>query len=121
MKKILLMCALLVLFMAFPLVATEDVNVSGDWNVNIVTDHGEFAQLMTFKQDGESIKVSYEDMEGEGTIKDNTIQWSIKLLTPMGDLDANFKGTVKGDTISGDVEISGMSMKFSCEKSKQAK
>ncbi len=121
MKRNLLMSALLVLFVALPFAASGEDSVSGDWNVNIVSDHGEFAQAMTFKQEGNIIKVSYEDMKGEGTIEDNKIQWSIKLLTPMGDLDANFSGTVDEDEISGDVEIAGMPMEYTCERVKKFK
>jgi len=115
------MSLVLVLFVTLPFAALEEDGVSGDWNVNIVSDHGEFAQAMTFKQEGNIIIVSYEDKEGEGTIEDNKIQWAITLVTPMGDMDANFSGTVSEEKISGDVEISGMAMKFTCERVNKVK
>jgi len=121
MKKNLFMSLVLVLFVTLPFAALEEDSVSGDWNVNIVSDHGEFAQAMTFKQEGNIIIVSYEDKEGEGTIEDNKIQWTITLVTPMGDMEASFNGTVSEDEISGDVEISGMAMEFTCERVKKFK
>ena len=58
------------------------------------------------------ITVTMDESKGEGTLVGNEIKWTITLNTPMGDLDASFTGTVEGDSMNGDVEISGMTLEW---------
>jgi hypothetical protein len=46
-----------------------------------------------------------DEMTGEGTIKDNQIEWTVTMNTEMGDFSIIYTGTVEGDTMSGEAEI----------------
>jgi hypothetical protein len=94
------------------LAQASSAEVSGKWEVTMVSDHGEFTNMAVFEQDGEKITVTIDESKGEGTLVDNEIKWTITLNTPMGDLDASFTGTVDGDRMNGDVEISGMTIEW---------
>ncbi|MBW1862438.1 MAG: hypothetical protein JRJ02_08700 [Deltaproteobacteria bacterium] len=101
------MCLLLAV-----LVQANSADVSGKWEVNMVSDHGEFSNMAVFEQDGEKITVTMDESKGEGTLVGNEIKWTITLNTPMGDLDASFTGTVEEDSMNGDAEISGMTLEW---------
>ena len=98
------------------LVYAENVNVSGKWEVNLDSGHGVYANIAEFEQDGEKITVIIEGNQGEGTLVDNEIKWEISLKTPMGEMDATFTGTVEGDNMEGQVEISGMLIPWTGKK-----
>ena len=109
MTKINRIFALAILFLltfSFNLYA---VDVGGDWELTMVTQQGEMTQDVTFVQDGEKLSVTMKSQRGEstgeGTIKDNEIEWSITRSTPRGDMTMTYKGTVEGDTMSGEVQI----------------
>jgi hypothetical protein len=40
-----------------------------------------------------------------GTVKGNEIAWSVKLQSPMGEMQLDVKGTVSGDLIEGQVQL----------------
>jgi len=113
MNKILGIC-LCLLFAG--LIQAYYADVSGKWEVNLASDHGEFTNIAEFEQDGENIIVTIEENKGKGTLVGNDITWEITLSTPMGDMDASFSGTVDGNSMSGEVEISGMMLEWTGEK-----
>lgn len=113
-KNIILGISMCLLFLG--LIQANGAEVTGKWEVNMVSDHGEFTNIAEFEQDGEKIVVTIEDSRGEGTLVGNEIKWNITLNTPMGDMDASFAGTVDGDNMIGDVEISGMSLEWTGKK-----
>lgn len=95
--------------------ATTDV--SGEWEVTIKTQEGELIQMMGIEQDGESLSVvmaepGVEEMEGEGTIKDNNIEWSVSRSTPQGQLIMSYSGSVEGDSMSGLVMIAEQGLRW---------
>ncbi|MFO7867008.1 MAG: hypothetical protein R6V00_04230 [Candidatus Aminicenantes bacterium] len=96
--------------------ATTDV--SGEWEVTIKTQEDELVQSMRIEQDGESLYVIMEEempgaeMEGEGTIKDNNIEWSVSRSTPQGQLIMSFSGKVEGDSMSGVVMIAEQGLRW---------
>jgi hypothetical protein len=92
------------------LIQASNIDVSGKWEVNLDSGHGVHTNIAEFEQDGEKIAVIIEGNKGEGTLVDNEIRWEISLKTPMGEMDAIFTGTVEGDNMEGQVEISGMSL-----------
>ncbi len=100
--------ALVILLIGF--VGAKDVDVTGDWEMTVVTQRGERIRAVSFEQDGEKITVTMEGRQGEettgeGTIKGNAIEWTISLSTPRGDMTMTYKGTVEGDTMTGAVTI----------------
>jgi hypothetical protein len=84
----------------------QNIDVSGDWELTVKTQRGEFTQNVHFDQEGESLTVSMEgrgggEFTGEGTIKDHDINWTITRSTPRGEFTSTYTGKVEGDTMSG--------------------
>ena len=87
-----------------------DVDVTGDWEMTMVSPRGERTSTVHLEQDGEKITVTMEgrqgdEITGEGTIQGNAIEWTISRSTPRGDMTMTYEGTVDGDTMSGTVEV----------------
>jgi len=103
------MCFILVFF-AISLSA-QDVDVTGDWEISMETPRGPMTQEMYFEQDGEKLTVTMttrggDEITGEGTIKGNEIEWSITRSGREGqEFTMTYKGTVEGDTMSGEVQM----------------
>jgi len=99
----------ILVFLAISLSA-QDVNVTGDWEISMETPRGPMTQEMHFEQDGEKLTVTMttrrgDEITGEGTIKGNEIEWTITRSTPRGEFTMTYKGTVEGDTMSGEVQM----------------
>jgi hypothetical protein len=90
-------------------VATEDIDVSGNWTLTMTTPRGEQSTALAFVQDGEKLTVTATGDRGEsvgkGTITGTTIEWSIARQTPMGEMTMTYKGEVTGDRMTGEVQI----------------
>ncbi len=100
------------------------VDVSGTWEVTAQTQQGDWTSEMKIQQDGEKITVTMEgfqgnEMKGEGTLKDNKIEWTVTISTQQGDFSISYTGTVEGDTMSGEAAIGDMgSMEWAANKKK---
>ncbi len=116
MKRMNLILGISMCLLFVNLTQANYADVSGKWEVNLASDHGEFTNIAEFEQDGENIIVTIGEYKGKGTLVGNEITWEITLSTPMGDMDASFSGTVDGDSMSGDVEISGMTLEWTGKK-----
>jgi hypothetical protein len=44
-------------------------------------------------------------MTGEGTFKENAVQWSVIINTPQGDFTLLFKGKAEGEKMSGELDM----------------
>lgn len=87
------------------------VDVSGEWEMTSQSPRGERILTISIVQEGEKITVTMpgrqgDEVTGEGTIKDKTIEWTVIRSTPRGDFTMTYTGTVEGDSMSGEVEIS---------------
>ncbi len=106
---------LLILVFTFSYANTD---VSGEWKVTIQTEETELTQNMKIEQDGESLQVIMEEgvpgaeMKGEGTIKDNEIEWTVSRSIPQGKLSMTYTGKVEGDSMSGTVIIANQSVEW---------
>jgi len=88
-------------------------DVAGEWEMTTAGGRGGRggggggggAQTFTIEQDGEKITVTMEgrmgEMTGEGTIKENKIEWTLTMETPRGNMQRVYTGTVDGDSMSG--------------------
>lgn len=98
------------------------VDVSGEWEMTSQSPRGEMTRTITIVQDGEKITVTMpgrqgQELTGEGTIIDNKIEWTINRSTPRGDFTMNYKGTVDGNTMSGEIEMGDRgSMEWTAKK-----
>ena len=83
--------------------------VDGTYNIEVDTPMGTRPGKLTLKTDGGSLSGTYSAEEGENAIDDGTLSgeevaWSVQISTPMGKFNLDFKGTVSGDAISGQVQ-----------------
>jgi hypothetical protein len=86
-------------------------DVAGEWEMTTTGGRagrgggGGGAQTFTIVQDGEKITVTMAgrmgEMTGEGTIKENKIEWTFTMETPRGNMEMSYTGTVDGDSMSG--------------------
>lgn len=89
--------------------AAQDVNVTGDWEMTTQSPRGERTSDVHFEQDGEKLTVTMQMMNqevtAEGSVKGNVIEWSMTRDTPRGEFTIAYKGTVEGDTMSGEAQM----------------
>ena len=86
------------------------MTVDGAYTITQNTPHGERSSKLTLKTDGGSLSGAYEGPQGEqpfsgGTVSGNEVAWSVQISSPMGEMKLDFKGTVIGDKISGQVQM----------------
>jgi hypothetical protein len=99
-------------------------DVAGIWVMTMQTPQGEMTMDATFTQDKEAIKVSMmspmdTEMKGEGTIKDQELQWTMAISTPNGEFTLVFKAKLDGDTMTGEVQMGDFGTStFSAKKKK---
>jgi hypothetical protein len=83
--------------------------VDGTYNINLETPMGNRPGKLTLKTDGGSLSGTFTAEGAEntftgGTVSGEEIAFSVQVSTPMGQITLNFKGTVSGDAISGQVQ-----------------
>jgi L-seryl-tRNA(Ser) seleniumtransferase len=125
MSKSIKTLALGILILAgLPLFALA-VDVSGIWEITLQSpQRGDMTSEMKIEQDGEKITVTMEsfqgdELTGEGTAKDNKVEWTVNINTQRGDFSITYTGTVEGDTMSGEAEIGDFgSMEWTAKKKK---
>ena len=84
-------------------------DVSGTWNVEVVTDQGNGTPVFSFEQKGEDLTGHYKGYFGEapvtGTIKGNAITFSIKVDMQGQNMKITYSGTVDRDSMKGSIEF----------------
>jgi len=89
--------------------AQDRVDVSGDWDFVLTTPRGERTSTAKFVQEGEKITVTMisqrGESKGEGTVKGKDIEWTITRETERGTFTITYKGTVEGNTMSGEAQM----------------
>lgn len=107
-RNIIIFSAALLLLAGSTLALDQDV--SGEWELTSEGRQGPRTQTIKIEQDGEKITVTMEgrmgEMTGEGTIKDNKIEWEITRTMRDMEMTMTYTGTVDGDTMSGEMEMS---------------
>ena len=100
----------LMFFLALSLSALY-ADVTGDWVMTSTGRGGrERTQDMHFEQKGEKVTVTWsgrggDEMKAEGTIKGNEIEWSVTRSMRDREFTITYKGTVKGDTMTGTMQM----------------
>ena len=85
--------------------------VDGTWNLTMQTPMGERSSSVTLKSAGGAL-TGTQTAEGnttdiaDGTVNGDSVGWKVSITNPMP-LTLEFRGTVGGDAISGDMDISG--------------
>jgi hypothetical protein len=86
------------------------VDLNGVWELTLQTPQGDRTMDATVTQEKEVIKVAMTgpqgiEMKGEGTIKENDVEWTMVVSAQMGEFVLAFKGKVDGETMSGEVQM----------------
>lgn len=84
--------------------------VDGSYNIEMESPMGKRSGKLTLKTDGNSLSGSYAGAQGEqsfegGTVSGDDVEWSMQVSGPMGQIKLDFKGSVTGDEISGQVQL----------------
>ena len=85
-------------------------NVSGAWQFQVESPNGSGAPTFTFKQEGEKLTGQYKGAFGEapvnGTVKDNKIEFSLKVDAQGQAVTIKYTGTIeKEGTMKGTAEL----------------
>lgn len=110
MKKIIAFIPVFLLVLLPAAVRAETVDVGGDWDITVTTERGEMTWEAHFAQEGESLTVTMKgprgnEVTGEGTITENSIEWTITSSSPRGEMTITWSGEVSGETMSGEVQF----------------
>jgi len=88
------------------------VDVSGTWNLEVVTEQGTGTPSFTFTQDGESLTGLYKGLFGEapvtGNIKGGAITFSIRVDVQGQEMTITYSGAVTGDSMKGTIKFGNM-------------
>lgn len=109
--KIITLSTLLLLLFATAVVAQDaKPNVTGAWQFQVETSNGTGTPTFNFKQDGERLTGQYKGAFGEapltGTVKDNKIEFSLKVEAQGQALNLTYTGTIEKDgTMKGTVSL----------------
>ncbi len=110
-KRSAMLVALVVGLVAIPAVAGD---LSGTWTLTSTTPRGERTSTMVLAQSGEKLTVTLKGERGEstgtGTLKGDTVEWTVVRQTPMGEMTMTYKGKVTGDTMAGEVQMMDRAM-----------
>ena len=88
----------------------SSTNVTGAWAMQVETPNGPGSPTFTFKQEGEKLSGQYKGVFGEapvnGTVKDNKIEFSIKVEAQGQAMTVTYSGTIEKDgTMKGTVSL----------------
>ena len=90
--------------------AAPSVNISGAWAFQVESSAGTGSPNFTFKQEGEKLTGQYKGAFGEapvaGTVKDNKIEFTLKVDAQGQALSIKYAGTIEKDgTMKGTAEL----------------
>ena len=83
--------------------------IDGTYNIMVDTPLGKQAAKLALKADGNILSGTIEaeigglNEFGGGTINGSDLNWSMELNSPLGKINLEYKGTIIGDEISGEV------------------
>ncbi len=86
------------------------MSVEGTYKIRVDTPVGVQEGKMTLIADGDSLKGRLENAAGsleftDGKVKGNSVEFTVKIKTPMGQLKALVTGVVAGNKFSGVVKL----------------
>ncbi len=87
----------------------ESNPIIGTWEMTINAPGGKDTGILTFYDDGGTLKVKNDNGSYNVSSNDSKYNWQMTKETPMGEMDFKVNTTIDGDTMSGTMEmISGM-------------
>lgn len=90
--------------------ASEKTDITGAWQFHVETPNGSGTPTFTFKQEGEKLSGQYKGAFGEaplsGTVKENKVEFAIKVQAQGQDVTITYNGTVEKDgTMKGTASL----------------
>jgi hypothetical protein len=87
-------------------------NITGDWDVTVVSPQGANTTPVTFKQDGEKVSGMFKAPQGtlpfeNGTVKGNDLTFTFTINAQGMELPITLTGKVDGDKIAGKADFGG--------------
>ncbi|MEW6455295.1 MAG: amidohydrolase family protein [Acidobacteriota bacterium] len=89
------------------------VDVTGTWNVSIMSPGGEMSATMTLTQSGSDVSGEFKSQMGitqisNGVVSGNEISFSILIPTTDPPMEVFFSGKVEGNSITGTIDLGPM-------------
>lgn len=83
--------------------------IDGTYKIEIDTPMGKQEATLVLKTAGDKLSGTTESMMGNsafsrGTVKGDTVAWSMEVSSPMGQLKLDYTGKITGNDISGEVK-----------------
>lgn len=101
--------AVLGLFLgATPVLAADNVDMTGTWNMSVETPMGGGAPYFVLKQEGDVLSGTYAGTFGEAPVTGKVTGNQFVIEFKSSGRDNVYKGTVEGDTCKGTLNISGI-------------
>jgi len=87
-------------------------NVTGDWDVTVVSPQGTNTTPVTFKQEGDKVSGVFKGAQGSlpfegGTVTGNELKFSFTITTQGMQLPITLVGKIEGETIAGKADFGG--------------
>jgi hypothetical protein len=110
MNRTRLSIAAAIVFMSTP--AFAQTNITGDWDVTIVSPQGANTSRVTIKQDGEKVSGLFKSPAGElpfegGSLTGNDLKFVFTVNFQGNPLPITLTGKVEGETVSGKADFGG--------------
>jgi hypothetical protein len=100
----------LALFIASPVFA--QTNVTGDWDVTVVSPQGTNTTPVTFKQEGDKVSGVFKSPQGTlpfegGTVTGSELKFTFTINAQGMQLPITLTGKIEGETITGKADFGG--------------
>ncbi len=109
----LVLTALVALSLGAAEAAAQEADLTGTWNLEVVTGQGSGNPTMVLEQNGNTITGTYEsallgNAEVSGTLEGNEFTISFTVNAQGQSAPVTYTGTVEGDSMSGQFDLAGM-------------
>ncbi|HEY3132745.1 MAG TPA: hypothetical protein VGL91_25060 [Acidobacteriota bacterium] len=89
----------------------QSVDITGDWDLNIISPHGENKAKLTVRKDGENLAGTITGRQGsypvDVTVKDDEVKLLFTIKYEGSDMRIALTGGRKGETIEGKADFGG--------------
>lgn len=112
LRAVALMGAFFTLLPGAGVLAAQEVDVSGTWNMTVESQQGRTNPTVTLEQDGQSLTGQYSsetlgDAEVTGSVDGNEVTFSFTANVGGQSVPASYTATVEGDEMSGNLTLAG--------------
>jgi hypothetical protein len=91
-------------------------NVAGTWTLTMTGQRGTFDQTLKLEQKGDTVTGTMSGRRGDspvkGSVKGDTLTFSVTRETPNGTRTMDYKATVTGDSMKGTASNERFSLEF---------